>query len=277
MAETLASGQYCGTTLSSRNLPGLALTETRYAPGSRLAPHAHRNAYFCLVRQGTYEETFGSRMRRCGPSTLAFHPAGEQHSEEMGDSPVLSFNVEADAGWLERLGVSGRCFENAAGFEGGEAEHIAARLYREFRDSGAPSRLAVEGLALQTIAAASRLTATRPDSRRPAWFGRVLEILHERAAENISLAFLASEANIHPVYLARAFRKHQHASIGEYQRRLRVQLARGYMADPALSLEAIAARAGFADQSHLTRCFRRLMGVTPLDYRKQWLSRLPSY
>ena len=262
---TLPPGQYYGETVRSRGIPGLSLTETVYPPGTVIPLHQHAHGYFCLVRSGNYLETFGGRERSCGPATLAFHPPGELHSERFGDAAVSSFNVEVAPEWLHGLGVPVRCFEDALACRGSEPEALATRLYREFLENDDASRLAIEGLVLQTLAVASR--APRSTLRRPPWFGRVIERLHG-GPEQPSLGDLAALAGVHPVYLARAFRKFQRCTIGEYVRQLRVEQARREILDPRLPLKEIAGRAGFADQSHFTRCFRRLTGMTPNDYRR---------
>src|SRR5437764_738092 len=94
MTSRLPCGHFWGTTARRRELAGLVLTETRYAPLTRLPPHCHENAYVCLVRRGGYSETFGRGRRDCGPRSLAVHPAGELHSEQFHDREVVSFNVE---------------------------------------------------------------------------------------------------------------------------------------------------------------------------------------
>ena len=64
-----------------------------------------------------------------------------------------------------------------------------------------------------------------------------------------------------------AFRRYYSCSPGEYLRRKRLHVARGKLADATVSLAQIASDAGFADQSHFTRAFKRFTGVTPGRYR----------
>ena len=59
----------------------------------------------------------------------------------------------------------------------------------------------------------------------------------------------------------------QTASVGEYQRGLRIALARKALAEPHRSIADVAAMTGFNDQSHFARVFRRITGETPRDYR----------
>ncbi|HEJ2575411.1 TPA: helix-turn-helix transcriptional regulator [Pseudomonas aeruginosa] len=50
---------------------------------------------------------------------------------------------------------------------------------------------------------------------------------------------------------------------------LRQQLAKQYLADPALSLSEIALMLGYSEQSAFSRAFRGWYGETPLRYRKK--------
>jgi AraC family transcriptional regulator len=72
---------------------------------------------------------------------------------------------------------------------------------------------------------------------------------------------------VHPVHLAGAFRKQYHCTIGDYRRRLRVEFACREICKPDASLAQIAFAAGFANQAHFSRVFKRLTGATPGEYR----------
>lgn len=78
---------------------------------------------------------------------------------------------------------------------------------------------------------------------------------------------LAKEARVHPVHLARVFRKIERRTPGEYQQRLQVWVACELLRDPGWPLAAIAAECGFSDQSRFTRIFRRMAGTTPARFR----------
>jgi AraC family transcriptional regulator len=203
----------------------LILSETCYSPGSRLPRHSHENAYLCLVRQGSYSETYGGRTRTCGPMTVAFHPPEELHEESFHDEPVLSFNVELTARWLHRLRDHSALLERAPHFDGGPHAFLVLRLYREFQAPDGLSPLAVEGLMLEMAAEACR--RSQPDARRnkPRWLEQTRELLHARFHEPMTLAEIAAGVGVHPVYLASVFRRHYRSSVGEYVRRLRIEFA----------------------------------------------------
>ena len=101
----------------------------------------------------------------------------------------------------------------------------------------------------------------------PRWLRSARDLLDGRFDQPVSLRGLAQEAGVHPVYFAAAFRRFHGCSVGEYLRRRRLQYARRRLADPKVSLAQVAAEAGFADQSHFTRTFKRFTGMTPNRYR----------
>jgi AraC family transcriptional regulator len=81
------------------------------------------------------------------------------------------------------------------------------------------------------------------------------------------LETLARVAGVHRVHVARAFRDHLGCTVGDYVRRLRVQRACELLTATSLSLPDVAVRAGFFDQSHMTRVVKRFLGTTPAALR----------
>jgi AraC-like DNA-binding protein len=96
---------------------------------------------------------------------------------------------------------------------------------------------------------------------------RVRELIHDRyAAEDLTAGDLAVAAGCSRYAAYRAFRRAYGLAPSDYQRQLRVRAARRLLAGDVPPSVA-AAQAGFADQAHLTRWFRRYFGVTPGAYR----------
>ena len=83
-----------------------------------------------------------------------------------------------------------------------------------------------------------------------------------------SLSGLAESVGVHPVTLARAFRRAFGCTVGEYVRRLRIDHAAHQLAQTELPLAEIALAAGFSDQSHFSNLFRRHTGLSPFKFRR---------
>ena len=96
---------------------------------------------------------------------------------------------------------------------------------------------------------------------------RVEEFLRERFNEAVTLQRVSEVAGLHPMHVARVFRRTHGCSIGEFVRRARIRAAQEELAGGAASIAEIAARCGFADQSHLQRVFKRMTGTTPNEFR----------
>jgi AraC family transcriptional regulator len=143
---------------------------------------------------------------------------------------------------------------------------LGRRLAVELQAREAGWGLAVEGLVLQLIATTGRAAAS---AARLPWLRRARDLLHEGVPDVPgSLTELAAAVGVHPAHLARCFRREYGQTVGEYARALRLEWAAEQLALDGASLAEIALRAGFADQSHFTRAFRRHAGVTPGRYRE---------
>ena len=78
---------------------------------------------------------------------------------------------------------------------------------------------------------------------------------------------VADWVGIHPVHLAREFRKHQGCTVGRYVRKLRVESASRKLMESDSPLALIALEVGFANQAHLCRIFKLVTGISPARYR----------
>jgi AraC-like DNA-binding protein len=93
----------------------------------------------------------------------------------------------------------------------------------------------------------------------------VREYLRDHYAENVSLSQLTSLTNLSPFYLLRVFRNRAGFPPHEYQTQVRIAHARRLIRSGTPVSQA-AIETGFFDQSHLTRNFKRIVGVTPRQY-----------
>ncbi len=123
------------------------------------------------------------------------------------------------------------------------------------------SRLAALMAAVVELAAHE---TPRPPVLTPA-VARTREALHERFAEEVPLEQLATIAGMSKCHLVHLFHKEVGLPPHAYQIQLRVARARVLVA-AGVPLAEVATMTGFADQSHLTRLFKRVFGMPPGQY-----------
>lgn len=149
--------------------------------------------------------------------------------------------------------------------------HRFERLFRRIRLTGASIEgepLAVETEMVLTIEHLLRWHGDRPglaDPGSPA-IARARQRIEDAPTDPATLADLAALARISRFQLLRGFAREVGTTPHAYLVQRRVTLARRLL-DEGRSPADAAADAGFADQSHLTRAFRRQFGLTPARYR----------
>jgi AraC family transcriptional regulator len=275
MATKLLPGTFLGRARDTIAIGGLIFAETSYTAESELylPPHSHEDDFLHFVIEGVCEEIYGRRRRVRTATALAFHPAGETHSNRWHGRGGRVFHVDVSRARAESIREHATGLDRPVEFEGGVGPWLAARLYREYRRSEGPSRLALEGLALEILAEASRGGSPDPERAAPSWLIRARDLLHDRFREDLSFAEIAEAVGVHPVHLARTFRRHFLRTAGEYLRGLRVESACRMLATTDRTLAEIALDSGFADQSHFTKTFRGQMKMTPGEFRRNFRSR----
>jgi AraC family transcriptional regulator len=250
-----------GVVLRSADVNGFTVGELSFPPGYVQDEYEPELPYVAVVIQGAMEKSFGTGMSFGAGSALTM-PAGATHGARFGPEGARIVIVKPRDGSSDLA----RSLGDLVQLRGGGLSWLALRLAAELRASDRAAPLAAEGLALELLAAATRATTSRPRCTPP-WLDAAEEILRARIGDCIRLSELAAEIGVAPVQVARAFRGRHGVSVGEYGRRVRVEWAAVETARSDRPLVEIAAAAGFADQSHFTRLFKRYLGTTPARYR----------
>jgi len=249
----------------------LRVSRVAFPSGAR-ALHFHDRACLSVMLSGSFTEHIGGRVIECDAAGVLLKPAGEPHRDEFAGS--VQVIVEPDEGMAESLGESEALFRDIVYQRNSIAAAIGGRIAREVQGPDAFTPLAVEGLTLELLACVLRAGRGATTSARvPGWLARVRERIDD-CGPLPEIAPLAADAQVHPAYLARTFRRCYGVSIGQYARQIRLDWVALQLVETSDPISAIAFRAGFADQSHLTRAFRARWGVTPRQYRLSGSSRI---
>jgi len=247
-----------------RELPGVTLIESIYEPNMEIGTHAHELPISVFVVRGMVTTRSASGTLRWGPDTVRTVPAGERHSNTYGADGACCFLVAIKPEFQVQVGPYGELLERPLQADLPGVAVLFRRMYEEFALDDDAGALAIQGCLYELVALLARLEAPR---QPPGWLSRVRSLLEDRFRGSLTIREVGEMAQVHPVHLARQFRRYFGCSPSDYVRSLRVAHARRALRTTGEALTAIAAGSGFADQSHFTREFRRVTGMTPAAYR----------
>ena len=134
-------------------------------------------------------------------------------------------------------GSTRRCWRAPRRSAAGFVVHLAHRLHGEFRLRDEVSRLAIESIALGMLAEASRRVARAAERPTPAWLQQARALVEDHFAEPLPLASVAQRVGVHPVHLARTFRRFYQTTFAGYVRQVRIEFARRELAASSVVAE----------------------------------------
>jgi AraC-like DNA-binding protein len=242
----------------------------------RYARHAHEYTVVGLVESGVQSYAYrGSRHVTPAGRMFVVNPAEPHTGEPAGSAGYVYRTLYLEEELLTRVAaeLKGPASRSTL-ISGAVLEHpdLAACLSRFHRalERGAPA-LEQESLLMSALAlllthhAAVRRVASRI-GKEPAAVATARAYINAHFAEDVSLSRLSQIARLSPWYFARVFEKAIGLPPHAYLDGVRIRQARARL-DSGESIASAAAWAGYADQSHLSKRFRRMLGITPGQYR----------
>jgi len=217
----------------------------------------------------------GATLRRLQvPGDLKIVPAHVARVWET-ESKTVKLSMEVAPALLystaEALGVKNGdalAVEPQLHFNDARIEHIGWAVRAELESNDAPDRIFGEGLGVALAAQLLRKYARvapgagggRFSQRRVA---HAVEYIRGNLASDLSLFELARIANLSPTHFKTLFKRTTGMAVHQFVIRSRVEFAAGVLQRGGGTAADVALQAGFANQSHLARCMRRMLGVTP--------------
>jgi len=241
------------------------ITEVFYRGGRRQARHRHSLPSLSFVVSGRYEESFGRQAYSRSIATVVFHPADECHAVSFeSDVSIVAVEFRGD----ERSDMATESLSRGSSHRSELLNWLGTRLRREMRQTDDASRLSIDGIISEMVAEGSRASVLSKENGSAPWLSKAIDYIHDNFSTTLILDDVAAIAGVHSAHLSRVFRQRMRCTVGEYVRRLRFEFVCQQILSTHKPLCDLAQEAGFADQSHFHRLFRRQMGVTPFAYRK---------
>ena len=253
--------RFHGLELPLRTFSGARAVRVVHPEGQDIEEHRHDWPSLTLHALGAANEMYdGGEARIAGPSAV-LHPAGRPHADRIGEAGLETVSVQFDPAWLSRAGATvhldqTRCWRG--GRMGAASQRLAGAWMREDL-----SELALAQATHDFIA----MALTETGETAPAWLDHVSHALEADAP--LSTQAIAAALGLHPAWLARAYRAAVGEGLQDTSRRRRVERAVALLRATDDAPSDIAVAAGFFDQSHMNRGFRRMLGRTPSRVRAE--------
>jgi AraC family transcriptional regulator len=252
----------------------IEVKERRYSAGLRQARHSHAEASVTMLLVGSILERVGESEEVARPLSIVVKPADTEHADLFGPDGAHTIQILLPLDCADELSRSAPSKRSWRWIHAGPATAAFMSLVREFRSSDGRESIRLHDAAISAIAAVAN-GADPGGSTPPRWISIVRESLDDtRGAHSVSA--LAAEAQVHPVYLARQFRRWYGCSITDYVRRRRVQLTARHITTSRRALSTVSYDAGFSDQAHMCRVFKAETGLTPGSFRALLVPKVPT-
>lgn len=244
---------------------GIDLIAARFVK-RRTAPHSHPEVEIGVVVSGRRRVWCHDRSFQVDPGSILVFRPGEVHGGSPTDEAGVTYRsfvipepvlVEA-CGW-----VGPRWFSSPVVFDPHLARMLVAAHEAVALDPGQGQTLLA---ALTELSEVHRVRPVPPATTSEA-VRRVRAYLDQHYHETIRLSTLAEMANLSVFHLIRTFRRATGLPPYAYLAQVRVDRAARLLRE-GTAISEVACLTGFADQSHLTRFFKRLVGVPPGQFQR---------
>lgn len=254
---------------------GCELLSARYSQ-QHFGRHAHDRYAIGVITHGVEKLYYRGAHHLGGSGTVVTLSPGEIHDGVPVDQ----------AGWAYRMLYVDPCWLNEHVLAGRHASQYVHLFRAPMSDDPALARcllsahgrladsllpLERETLLVETLAALFERHGhdlTRPGRPEREAVRRIRRRLDHEAEHNLSLETLGLDAGMDPLYLIRVFKREVGVAPHSYQIQKRVARAQ-VLLRLGTDLAETALACGFFDQSHMTRAFKKVVGVTPAAFRSR--------
>ena len=228
--------------------------------------HRHDRPHIVLTYGGQWRDTSRTARFDIRAGEILFHPAQFVHASAVDQGTeliIVHVDLAMTLAFCPLYGNVARDVHLPFEALRGVPDRIREELHHG--DEAAP--VILESLAMQMMALGSRM----PDAESrvpPPWMAEALSHIRDGIATPLTVRSIAAFVGISQSRLSLVFRTAMGRSVTEYIRETRVRAAATALRESNAPISEIALRCGFYDQAHLTRVFKTLRSVTPLQYRR---------
>jgi AraC-like DNA-binding protein len=232
----------------------------------RYAKHAHETFSIGTVLAGHCAYVNGRKSQRIGTGSVVVMNPGDAHACNPNEDQRWSYRMlYVDVAWM----ADDRPFQPFSTIVTTHCGLHAAlnRLYELLTDPDA-EHLEKHGAALEfmTVVHDALSPADYPAQKTHPGLLRAVEFIRDNYTRSLKLEEICAAADLSPSYLIRAFKQEYGMTPHAYLTNCRIEFSRAQLRR-GRPIADVALAAGFADQAHLQRSFKKFVAATPGQYR----------
>jgi AraC family transcriptional regulator len=241
--------------LASRNLSDMEFIHFSQPRNYEISRHSHPAAIITIVLEGSFTETIEGSKHHCVPGTILMKPSGALHTLKYSSTGARCLLIEI--GNIDFLSVD--LYRD---------EDLGYSILKEFLTPDKSSEVKLQEYVYRLASRHRSGTRIKHPRSAPSWLENAKDFINDRARDPIGLAEIAQAAGVHPAHLSETFPKFFRCTAGEYLRHIRLSWALQRITNSDQAIVEIALAAGFYDQSHFYRFFKRHTGLNPVEMRR---------
>lgn len=225
-----------------------------------LRGHSHSNIHLCIILNGSFEEIDNAQIVNCCKNTVRISGPRTNHEIYFGSEGCECLIINLN-NRFQNFNKSNFLKERSSCFNTFSMEKID--LISKC-SSSALSPFKLEVLLREF------LSSGFIQYEEPCWLKEARFIIDENPASSLNISEIAKKVGIHRGHLSRTFNRFIGCTIREYIILKKLEAAHNFLKEPALTISAAANEAGFFDQSHFNRLFKKYINMNPISYKLKY-------
>ncbi|WP_400080961.1 helix-turn-helix domain-containing protein [Winogradskyella sp. R77965] len=262
--EVLLKGEYTGDVIKRLNIDDVIITNTLYSRSKNNPEwHYHENFHISFVFQGGKADTKKQTSFVQKEGSIFSYYSGEQHRWISSEVISKSANIEIGHDFIKASHLNEDSIKEAL-LKNVDSKALILKIQNEMLLVNKQNSIAVRSLLLDLITKTTDISTFGT----PKWVVILNELLHDQWNKQITLNQMSKIVGVHPITISKNFRKYFKYTLGEYQRKLKIEKSIELIKNSSMSLSEIAFYCGFTDQSHFIRNFKSMTGFLPKQFQK---------
>ena len=154
-----------------------------------------------------------------------------------------------------------------------EIHRVMEDILKEQKDPGAFHEEYDRGMLNVLLLLIAREKRPEKAPGKSSRIGEVIRYIHSHYQEDISLEMLAQMFYVSPYYLCREFKKSTNSTIVRYINVTRIMNAQRKFMETSKNITDISRETGFSNLTHFNRVFKSVTGMSPSQYRRQFVNK----